>query len=58
MEEFLMSNQLHLINKESDIPTFESRTGKSNVDLTVTNNHLVSLINNWKCGVEESYSVT
>ena len=34
MEEFLMSNQLHLINEESDIPTFESRTG------TVSYTHL------------------
>jgi hypothetical protein len=35
LEEYIISEQLHIMNKPSVNTTFESRTGKSNIDLTL-----------------------
>ena len=38
LEEFLMSKQLHIINKEGCCTTFRTSQGASNIDLTVIDN--------------------
>jgi hypothetical protein len=40
MEEFLLSQQLYILNKESHQTTFWSTRGASNIDITVTNGRL------------------
>ena len=38
LEEFLMSQQLHIMDKESDYTTFWSSRGTGNIDLTIVSN--------------------
>jgi len=56
LEEFLASNQLHVINEESKRTNFQSIRGKSNIDITLTNNQMIADINNWQILEEESAS--
>ena len=56
VEEYLASNNLYVINEESENTTFENNRGKSNVDLTITNNLLLPRMNEWECSEEESCS--
>ena len=56
MEEFQNYHQLHIINEESARTTFQSRRGSSNIDLIVTNNHILADIEDWKIMEEESCS--
>jgi len=56
LEEFLISNWLHIVNKDSELTTFESNRGTSNVDLTVVDSTIVTLINTWQCNEQESFS--
>lgn len=56
LEEYLCSKQLHIMNEECENTTFESITGKSNIDLTITNGVLMKKFNEWKCRSEESCS--
>ena len=56
LEEYLTISSLHIINENTGIPTFETRREKSWIDLTISNNHLLSRIKDWKCGEEESCS--
>jgi len=51
LEEFLMSKQLHIINKESCCTTFRSSQGASNIDLTVINNQALHVIGDWVMSV-------
>jgi hypothetical protein len=44
LEEFLMSQQLHIMNEESDYTTFRSCRGTSNIDLTVISNQLLRAV--------------
>jgi hypothetical protein len=44
LEEFIIENRLHIINEESWLTTFESNRGNSNVDLTLTDNKMVTLV--------------
>jgi hypothetical protein len=37
-KEFIVSNQLHIINGDSTRTTFQSSRGSSNIDLTIANN--------------------
>jgi len=48
LEEFLASNQLHIINDESTMTNFQSSRGKSNVDTTLTNNQMLADIRRGK----------
>jgi hypothetical protein len=41
LEEYLISRDLHIINQESERTTFQSRTGRSNINLTIVNNRLI-----------------
>ena len=49
LEEFILSNNLHILNDNKVIRTFESNTGSSNVDLTITNNRMLPLMFDWEC---------
>lgn len=53
--DFIASNQLFVVNEDSDTFTFETIIAKSNVDLTITNS-LLNIICDWKIEVQESRS--
>jgi hypothetical protein len=42
LEEFLLSEQLYILNEESLQTTFRSTQGASNIDITITNGRLLS----------------
>jgi hypothetical protein len=44
MEEFLISNQLHIANIESSYTTFQTCRGASNIDLTILNNTAIKYL--------------
>jgi hypothetical protein len=46
--------QLHIMNEPSANTTFESRTGKSNIDLTLITSNVLRRISDWKISDEES----
>jgi hypothetical protein len=54
LEEFIMDNRLHIINEESRLTTFESSRGNSNVDLTLTDNKMVTLVKEWQCNEQKA----
>jgi hypothetical protein len=56
LEELIISRDLLIINEESDIPTFETITGHSWIDLTIFNKILAQNTRGWSCGEEESCS--
>jgi hypothetical protein len=37
LDEYLISRDLHIMNKEIELTTFQSRRGSSNIDLTIVN---------------------
>ena len=41
------SHRLHVINEENERTTFQSTRGKSNIDLTITNNQILTDVKNW-----------
>ena len=56
LEEYLASKQLHIIKEESERSTFHNSRGSSNIDLNITNNNLLSDVNEWEISSEESLS--
>ena len=56
MEEFLICNQLHIVNEVSELTTFESNRGNSNIDLTKVDSTIVNIINKWQFNEQESFS--
>ena len=56
LEEFFASNQLHIINEDSNKTTFQSSRGSSNIDLTIVNNQMLAFIEDWAISEEESCS--
>lgn len=56
LEEFLIANQLYVMNEDNGLPTFQSSRGSSRVDLTLCNNTLVKEVLNWDSVIEESCS--
>jgi len=46
-EEFLISNQLHIANIESNYTTFQTCRGASNIDLTILNNTAIKYPQDW-----------
>ena len=44
LEEFVIENRLHIINEESRLTNFESNRGNNNVDLTLTDAKMVTLV--------------
>jgi len=56
LEEYLTSRHLHIINEESEMFTFHSSRGSSNIDQTITNNNLIADVHEWEISEEESCS--
>jgi len=42
MEDFVASNQLHIMNEERTLKTFQGCRGESNIDLTFANNKMLT----------------
>ena len=55
LEEFLSSNQLHILN-DSDYTTFSSNRDSSNIDLTIVNTQLFRNVNEWEIWDQDSCS--
>jgi hypothetical protein len=56
LEEFIICNDLHVLNEATGTPTFQSNRGSSHTDLTITNSRVVRYVSDWICGGEESCS--
>jgi len=56
LEKFLNSNQLHILNGDSDYTTFSSTRGTSNIDLTIVNTRLLRTVKEWEIWDLDSYS--
>ena len=56
LEEFITVNNLHIINENIGVPTFETRRGRSWIDLTLSNSQLLGNLTAWNIGDEESCS--
>jgi len=41
LEDYIINKQLHIMKEASTKNTYESRTGKGNIDLTIVTNNLV-----------------
>jgi hypothetical protein len=54
MEEYIITRDLHIINTETGIPSFETNRGRSWIDLTLCNSKLTQNVSRWTCGEEES----
>ncbi|KAJ4437650.1 hypothetical protein ANN_17795 [Periplaneta americana] len=46
IEEFILGSNLHILNCNKNVTTYESIRGTSNVDLTVTNNMMLPPVRN------------
>ena len=55
LEEFIISEQLHIANEESSY-TFQTERGASNIDLRVLNTQAVDYIKDWAMHEQESCS--
>jgi hypothetical protein len=50
------SNQLHIINEERHLTTFQNSRGERNIDLIIANNKMLPNIQDWDISEEESAS--
>lgn len=61
LEEFLIANKLHVINKPSNYPTYSSSRGESNIDLTIVSENMLNDVKNWQvniCSVSDHNLIT
>jgi hypothetical protein len=56
LEDYLTTRDLNIINEESDHTTYQSRRGRSNIDLTITNNRILKYVKDWEVSTEDSCS--
>jgi hypothetical protein len=56
LEDYLTSRYLNIIDEESDHTTYQSRRGRSNIDLTIRNNRIIKYVKDLKVSKEESCS--
>jgi hypothetical protein len=56
MEDFVVSNQLRILNAERTLTNLQSSRGESNIDLTIANNKMLANIWKWGISGEESAS--
>jgi hypothetical protein len=56
LEEYLLSRDLNIMNEESDLTTYQSRRGRSNIDLTIINNCILKHFKDWEISTEDSCS--
>ena len=54
MEEYIITRDLHIINTDTSVPSFETNRGRSWIDLTLCNSKLTQNIRRWTYGEEES----
>lgn len=45
LEEFVISNQIHIVSEDTKLTRFESKRGAGNVDLKIADNKMVTLLN-------------
>ena len=48
LEEYLISRDLNIMKEESELTTFHSHRGSSNIDLTIVNNRLIQNFYDWE----------
>ena len=53
LEEYIITRDLHILNTEMGIPSFETNRGHSWIDLTLCNSKLAQNTKRWTCGDEE-----
>jgi len=56
LEDFLTSNYLHILNEDSDYPTFSGARGSSNIDLSIVNTQLLRTMYGWEIWDQDSCS--
>jgi hypothetical protein len=56
LEVFPISKQLPIMSEDSEMKTFQSSRGSSNIDLIISNNKLLKVVQEWKIREEESCS--
>jgi len=56
LEDYLASRDLNVVNEESDHTTYQSRRGRSNIDLTITNNRILKYVKDCEVSTEDSCS--
>jgi len=56
LEEYFISRDLNIMKEESELITFQSRRGSSNIDLTIVNNRLLQNFTDWEIREENSCS--
>ena len=56
LEEYIASRDLNIMNEESEHTTHHTRRGRSNIDLTITNNQILKTLKEWEISMEESSS--
>jgi hypothetical protein len=54
LKEYIISKQLYIMNEPSANTTFESRTRKSNIDLTLVTSNIQKKISDWKISDESN----
>jgi hypothetical protein len=54
LEDYIITRDLHILNRETGIPSFETNRGHSWIDLTLCSSKLTQNIRRWTCGEEES----
>ena len=55
LQEFITISDLHILNKKTEMPTFESARGRRWVDLTITNNQLLRQVLEWNTEKESCF---
>jgi ribonuclease HI len=56
LEEYLSSRDLNIMNEESELTTYQSTRGRSNIDVTITNNSLLKILTDWQISTDDSLS--
>ena len=56
LEEFLICNDLYVLNEATETPKLQSNRESSHIDLTIANSRLVRFVSDWICGEEKSGS--
>ena len=52
LEEYLVSRDLNIMNEESEQTTYHTRRGRSNIDLTITNNQILKNLIDWEISMD------
>lgn len=62
VEDFLITNRLYVINENNELPTYESISGQSNIDLTLVSENMMENCKKWtvspKCTTSDHNLIT